>query len=90
MNKYLILLIIFVITGFLVSNLAFAQYKEAETAFSYIWKQVKRWANFVWNNIYSFLSKEVEEEFKKEAQELKEEVTKEAPSIWQRLKDLIY
>ncbi len=61
-----------------------------------IWNWFKQKLVFIWDKIYSVLSKEVEQrkpgvedELKKETEEMKQEIKEKAPSLWQRFLELI-
>jgi len=88
-------LICFLITGMLFAGFAYAG-EERIPAIDHIWSWITAKAKIVWEHIYTFLNKEVEqrkpgaeEEFKKETEELKQEIREKGPSFWQRLKDLV-
>lgn len=97
MSKFLIsLLIIFLFFALF----CFAQEEELKETTNWLkelwYKYLYPWLQNIWQKIYSFLSREVEQrkpeveqEFKKETQEMKEEIPKTGKSLWQRFKELI-
>jgi len=95
--KYILIIIILL---FIIIPFCFAQEQELKQTTNWLkdlWQNyIYPWLKIIWNKIYSFLAKEVEqrkpevkEEFKKETQEMKEEIPKAGESLWQRLQELI-
>lgn len=100
--KYILIITILL---FIIVAFCFAQEQELKQTTNWlkdIWyKYILPWLQNIWQQICSFLGKEVEkrkpkveQEFKKETQELKQEIQEQAPktfkSLWQRLKEVIY
>ena len=93
-------ILIITILLFIIVPFCFAQEQELKQTTNWLkdlwYKYILPWLQNIWQQICSFLEKEVEkrkpdveEEFKKEIQEMKEEIPKVGKSLWQRLKELI-
>lgn len=69
-------------------------FKSVWEAMRYIWDTyISLWFNNIWQSIYSFLNREVEQrrpsvedEFKKETQEMKNDI----PNVWEKIKSLVH
>jgi len=91
-------LISFVIIGIIISGgfvLAQDLDQKAVNIWKTMWEWIKRISLKIWDPIYSFLNKEVEQrrpdveqEFQKEVQEMKEDIPRTTKTLWERLKDL--
>lgn len=68
-----------------------------DQAKAFFYKHIYPYLKSAWGKIYYYLGQEVEkrkpsikQEFQKEVNELKDEAVRGAPSLWQRLQDLIH